>query len=154
MDVTTSFRQHPGEAVVRTAFLAVFGAAIGATPAGYAVYRGLSALAAVLEHANWRVPRRLDDALSLVVTWPNYHKVHHSRDVRMTDSNYSNILSWWDRLFGSYTPARAGASIDYGLDGCDDDATQSVRGLLALPFRTPAPRDTTLVPVRARADHA
>ena len=156
LDVSTSFRQHPGEAVIRSAYLAVFGAALGVSPAAYAVYRSLSALFAIAEHANVRLPRRLDDALSLVVTWPNYHKVHHARDRRFTDSNYSNLFSGWDRLFGTFTPAREGARIDYGLDGYDQPATQSVRGLLALPFREPTapPAAAPLVPVRARADHA
>ena len=135
LDVSTTFRQHPGEAVIRNAFLAAFGAALGAPPAAYAVYRSLSALVAVLEHANFRLPARLDDALSWVVTWPNVHKVHHSREQRFTDSNYGNLFSWWDRLFATFTPARCGAQVAYGLDGTDDAETQTTAGLLALPFR-------------------
>jgi sterol desaturase/sphingolipid hydroxylase (fatty acid hydroxylase superfamily) len=144
LDVTSSFRQHPGEGVVRAAFHAAFGAVFGVAPAAYALYRSLSALAAIAEHANVRVPRRLDDALSLVVTFPTLHKVHHARDRRLHDTNFGNLVSWWDRLFATFTPAREGARVDYGLDGFDDPGTQSTRGLLALPLRT----------VRARPDHA
>lgn len=135
LDVSTTFRQHPGEAVVRNAFIAAFGAALGAPPAAYAVYRSLSALTAIFEHANFRLPPRLDDALAWVFTWPNIHKVHHSREQRFTDSNYGNLFSWWDRLFGTFTPARQGAQISYGLEGYEAAATQSAAGLLALPFR-------------------
>jgi sterol desaturase/sphingolipid hydroxylase (fatty acid hydroxylase superfamily) len=135
VDVTTTIRQHPGESVIRYAFLTVFACAIGASPAAFAVYRGLVALAGLLEHANLRVPLGLDRALSLVFTWPHLHKVHHSRDRRFTDTNYGNLVSWWDRLLGTFTPSRHGTAVAYGLDGLDEAATQTTAGLLALPFR-------------------
>jgi sterol desaturase/sphingolipid hydroxylase (fatty acid hydroxylase superfamily) len=135
VDVTTALRQHPGESVIRFTSLIVFAVAIGANPAAFAVYRLLSGLQAQLEHANIRMPRRLDGWLSLLVTTPNYHKVHHSRDHGETDTNYGNIFSIWDRLFLTSTPSHRGLDVDYGLDGFDDRRTQSTWGLLALPFR-------------------
>jgi sterol desaturase/sphingolipid hydroxylase (fatty acid hydroxylase superfamily) len=138
VDVTTTVRQHPGEGVIRYAFLTVFACAIGASPAAFAVYRGLVALAGLLEHANLRAPLGLDRALSLIFTWPHLHKVHHSRDRRFTDTNYGNLVSWWDRLLGTFTPSRHGTAVAYGLDGLDEPATQTAGGLLALPFRRAA----------------
>ena len=35
-------------------------------------------------------------------TTPAMHRVHHSRRPEETDTNYSNIFSVWDRLFGTY----------------------------------------------------
>ena len=135
VDVTTTIRQHPGESVIRYAFIAAFAFALGAGPKAFAVYRVWSALNGLLEHANVRVPVWLDDRLALVTTWPNMHKVHHSRFHEETDTNYGNIFSFWDRLFSTFTPARRGADIRYGLDGFDDLTTQTTRGLLGLPFR-------------------
>ena len=146
VDVTTTIRQHPGEGVIRYAFMAVFAAAVGATPGAFAVYRLWSVLAGLLEHANVRTPRRLDDLLSLVVTTPNMHKVHHSRTAAETDTNYGNIFSLFDRLFSTFTPAARGVSIVCGLDGYDDRGWQTTAGLLALPFRdVTAPHGTALV---------
>jgi sterol desaturase/sphingolipid hydroxylase (fatty acid hydroxylase superfamily) len=142
VDVTTALRQHPGESVIRFASLLVFAVAIGASPAAFALYRLLSGLQAQFEHANIRVPRRLDSWLSLVITTPNYHKVHHSRDDDETNTNYGNIFSIWDRLCFTSTPSYRGLDIDYGLDGYNDRRTQSTWGLLALPFRRePIERD-------------
>jgi sterol desaturase/sphingolipid hydroxylase (fatty acid hydroxylase superfamily) len=138
VDVTTTIRQHPGESLIRYAFTAAFALPLGASPAAFALYRSAVALSGLLEHANLRVPPRLGEALSLVVTWPDVHKVHHSRDARLTDTNYGNLVSWWDRLLGTFTPARAGRAVAYGLEGLDDPATQTTAGLLALPFRAPA----------------
>jgi sterol desaturase/sphingolipid hydroxylase (fatty acid hydroxylase superfamily) len=135
VDVTTSFRQHPGETVIRYAFLAAAGSAFGVSPVAFAIYRTLSAMSALIEHANLRVPVRVDEVLSLVVTWPTLHKVHHSRDERETDTNYGNIFSIWDRLFFTFTPARRGREVVYGLDGLDDAHDHTTVALLALPFR-------------------
>jgi len=139
VDVTTTVRQHPGESVIRYVGLTVFASALGASPAAFAVYRAAVALNALLEHANLRFPLWLDRLLALVTTWPNLHKVHHSRIAAQTDTNYGNLLSLWDRLFATFTPAREGANVVYGLEGFDDPATQTTAGLLALPFRE-APR--------------
>lgn len=144
VDVTTSFRQHPGETLIRYAFLAVAAFGVGVGPVAFGIYRVLSAATALIEHANVRVPVWLDDVLSLVVTWPTLHKVHHSRDARETDTNYGNILSIWDRLFFTFTPARRGRDVVYGLDGFDDARDHSVAGLLATPFRR-RPRATEVV---------
>lgn len=135
VDVTTTIRQHPGEGVIRYLFLAAFAIPIGVTPSAFAIYRLWSALVGLIEHANLRLSPRIDNALSLVFTWPNVHKIHHSRDVRFTNTNYSNLVSIWDRLGGTFTPARKGADISYGLDGLDDEGTQTLAGLLVLPFR-------------------
>lgn len=134
LDVTTTIRQHPGESVIRYASLAAFAIALGASPGAFAVYRVWVALNGLLEHANLRAPRALDRALAWVTTWPHMHKLHHSRRPEETDSNYSNIFSVWDRLFGTYTPSERGTNVAYGLDGFDDPAAQTTAGLLAAPF--------------------
>jgi sterol desaturase/sphingolipid hydroxylase (fatty acid hydroxylase superfamily) len=119
VDVTTTIRQHPGEAVFRCGMIASCALALGVSPGGFAIYQALSAAAGLLEHANVRLPRQLNEGLALVVTWPDMHKVHHSRDVRLTNTNYGNLVSFWDRLFGTFTPAALGREVTYGLDDRD-----------------------------------
>lgn len=65
---------------------------------------------------------------------PHMHKVHHSRVQKETDSNYSNIFSFWDRLFGTYTAEIDFQRLHYGLDGFDVKERQTLRGLLKMPF--------------------
>jgi len=102
-DVTTAFRQHPGEMV----------------------WRLLWQLAAI---ALFGVP------LWLLFVTPHMHKVHHSRDQKETDSNYSNIFSLWDKIFGTYTSATDFRQLSYGLDGFDVEERQTLGGLLKMPF--------------------
>jgi sterol desaturase/sphingolipid hydroxylase (fatty acid hydroxylase superfamily) len=138
LDVTTTVRQHPVEGVLRYAAIAGMAVAVGPTLAAFAIYRSASALNALFEHANLRVPDRLDRALALVTTWPNFHKVHHSRAPEETNTNYGNLFSVWDRLFGTYTPSSRGRTIRYGLDGTDRPELQTTTALLVNPFRARA----------------
>jgi sterol desaturase/sphingolipid hydroxylase (fatty acid hydroxylase superfamily) len=140
LDVTSSIRQHPGESAWRYLALAACAIGLGVGPGAFAVYRVLSAVTAIFEHANVRVPLGVDRVLSLVTTWPGVHKIHHSRDAALTDTNYGNVLSSWDRLFGTFTPVDRVAAVEYGLDGEDDPKLQTTAALLATPFR-PSPPD-------------
>lgn len=134
VDVTTTFRQHPGETVWRLlwqlAAIIVFGIPLWIVIA----YLILSALNAQLEHANIKLNSRLDSFLRLAVVTPHMHKAHHSRDQRETDSNYSNIFSFWDRLFGTYTAEVDFRKLRYGVDGFDIKERQTLCGLLKMPF--------------------
>lgn len=69
-------------------------------------------------------------------TLPHFdtHRIHHSRDVRETDTNYGIIFSWFDRMFGTFTPPARGKTVDCGLDGHDAPKMQTTLGLLAMPF--------------------
>jgi sterol desaturase/sphingolipid hydroxylase (fatty acid hydroxylase superfamily) len=135
LDVTTTIRQHPGESLIRYVFMATTAIALGAGPATFVAYRLTSSLIGLLEHSNIGLPLWLDTLLSWFIASPNMHKVHHSRDRRYTDSNYGNIVALWDRLFRTFTPARLGLDICYGLEGWDSPSVQTIPGLLARPVR-------------------
>jgi len=87
LDVTTTIRQHPGESVIRYAFMGAFAVALGPSPVAFGAYRIWSALNGLVEHANIRAPIWLDRLLALVTTWPHMHKIHHSRNAAETDTN-------------------------------------------------------------------
>ena len=133
VDVTTTFRQHPGETLWRLLWqwlaIVLFGLPLWVT----AIYLSLSALNALLEHSNVRINEPLDRWLRLLVVTPNMHKVHHSREKGETNSNYSNILSIWDRLFCTYTPVTKWEALRYGLEHQRDE---SLGEMLGGPFRT------------------
>lgn len=42
---------------------------------------------------------------------PDVHRVHHSARVDESQSNYGSILTWWDRLFGTYRAEPAGGQL-------------------------------------------
>jgi sterol desaturase/sphingolipid hydroxylase (fatty acid hydroxylase superfamily) len=134
VDVTTAFRQHPGETVWRIlwqlAAIVVFGLPLWVV----VIYLTLSGLNAQLEHANIKLGDGIDGLLRLFIVTPNMHKTHHSRLQLETDTNYSNIFSFWDRLCGTYTPRVNFKQLRYGLDGFDGADKQTFRSLLKIPF--------------------
>jgi sterol desaturase/sphingolipid hydroxylase (fatty acid hydroxylase superfamily) len=134
VDVTTAFRQHPLETLWRIVWQLLPTAILGLPFWVVALYLSLSSASALWEHANISIGRRLEAWLRLVIVTPNMHKIHHSRRVAETDSNYSNILSLWDRLGRTYTARAPDHDFCYGLEGFDDDKKQTVGGLLRLPF--------------------
>ncbi len=143
VDVTTALRHHPGESVFRAAFtiLAIF---VAGVPVGVVMlYQTLSALFAQLTHANMRVPRQLDKLLSYVLVSPHMHKIHHHYQLPLTDTNYGNIFSIWDRLFGTYAEAEP-QSLVYGLDTHMREKEHSRLGsLLLIPFKSPEKNKVT-----------
>jgi hypothetical protein len=82
-------------------------------------------------------------------------QIHHSRELAETNSNYGNILTIYDRVLGSYTPAERAHSVIYGLDDADPVRSASFSGLLSMPFgkMVSATRDGAAAPpaVSARA---
>lgn len=134
VNVTTAFRQHPGETVWRILWYVLAIVTFGIPPWVVVVYLVISTFNAQLEHTNIRLFAPLDGVLRLLLVTPNMHKVHHSREQTETDSNYSNIFSVWDRVFGTYTPIVDFGRLSYGLDGCDDAKKQTLPALLKLPF--------------------
>jgi sterol desaturase/sphingolipid hydroxylase (fatty acid hydroxylase superfamily) len=137
LDVTSTVRQHPLEGLWRFAWILAPTWLLGLPAAGVVVYRLLSVLQGVLEHANVRVFAPLDRAVSLFWVTPNMHKVHHSRIRGETDSNYGNLFALFDRALGTFTPTERAFGVSYGLDDVDPRRARSLLALLALPFARP-----------------
>ncbi|HTJ11693.1 MAG TPA: sterol desaturase family protein [Dinghuibacter sp.] len=138
VDTTTANRHHPGESVVRALFTLLAVAVTGAPIWVLMLYQSLSVLFAQFNHANIRLPDRLDRALSWVLVSPDMHKVHHHYRQPFTDSNYGNIFSMWDRLFGTFRSLPP-SGLTYGLDTHMEES-DTVGNLLAAPFRKYRPR--------------
>ena len=105
------------------------------------LYQSLSVLFAHITHANINIPKGLDKALSFIFVTPNMHKVHHHYTQPLTDTNYGNIFSIWDRIFGTFAAVEDTASLKYGIDThMDPKENDRLSNLLSIPFqqyRTP-----------------
>lgn len=136
VDVTTSLRHHPGETAFRITFTAL-GVLIAGVPAGVLVlYQSLSLLFSQLTHANLKLPGPADRLVSWIFVSPDMHKVHHHYRQPFTDTNFGNVFSIWDRLFGTFAPSADCADLKYGLDShMGPEQSENVGNLLATPFR-------------------
>jgi len=134
IDATTALRHHPVESFFRVIALFLAIIAMGVPIWMIMFYQTLSAFMAQFNHANIHLPKWLDNALSWVIVSPDMHKVHHSHHQPQTDSNYANIFSLWDRLFGTFVKVKDTTAIRYGLDEYQDPRYQDVGQLLKLPW--------------------
>ncbi len=133
VDATTGTRHHPGDYFIREVFALAIVVVVGAPLAFYMVYRIATIFFTYLSHANITLPIWLDKALSLVFISPNMHKFHHHFERPWTDTNFGNIFSLWDRLFGTFVyddPRK----IRYGLDVLEDRTDEDVWYQFKIPF--------------------
>lgn len=133
VDATTGTRHHPFDFVIRESF-ALFAVIIMGMPVGfYLFYRILSVFFTYFTHANIKLPGKLDKVLSYLIVTPNMHKFHHHYQLPWTDSNYGNMLSIWDRIFGTFVYDKT-EKIRYGIDIVKDETSDNIGYQLGIPF--------------------
>lgn len=134
VDTTTANRHHPGESVFRFVFTSIGAVLAGAPWWTIMLYQSMSAVLSQFNHANIQFPKNLEKILSWVLVTPRMHRVHHHYVLPQTDSNFGNIFSVWDRLFGTYQEM-APEKIVFGIDTHTDPKEHSNLGsLLKMPF--------------------
>ncbi len=134
VDTTTANRHHPFESVVRYLFTLMGVALLGANMGLVFLYQSLSVILSQFNHANININPSFDKYLSFFIVTPNMHKVHHHYVMPYTDSNYGNIFSFWDRLFGTFKTLNP-SKIIYGVDTFfNEEENRSIKNLLYRPF--------------------
>jgi sterol desaturase/sphingolipid hydroxylase (fatty acid hydroxylase superfamily) len=135
VDTTTANRHHPGESVIRFVFTTLAVVLVGAPMWMVFLYQSASVVLSQFNHANVTLPVTIDKMLSYFIVSPDMHKVHHHYVLPHTDSNYGNIFSIWDRLFGTFSTIKR-EDIVYGIDThMEVDKNNSVINLLKIPFQ-------------------
>ena len=133
VDVTTGTRHHPLDFLLRETFALIAIAITGMPIAFYLFYRILSVVFTYFTHANIALPTKIDRAISYLFVTPNMHKFHHHNELPWTDSNYGNMLSIWDRLFGTFVYDDV-KKVVYGVDIADHKNDENLLTQLGLPF--------------------
>src|SRR5499426_1825694 len=136
MDATTAIRFHTGEVLISAALRLVVIPLFGVTLLQLLTYESLMMPVILFHHSNVNFPEKADRWLRALLVSPAIHRVHHSRAQVETDSNYSIIFSFWDRIWGTFRLRRDGRPVDFGLDEYDNEEWQRVSGLLTTPFQT------------------
>jgi sterol desaturase/sphingolipid hydroxylase (fatty acid hydroxylase superfamily) len=137
VDVTTALRFHPVEIVASMLVKAAAVVLLGAPPLAVLLFETVLNGMAIFNHANLKIPDRIERILRLFLVTPDMHRVHHSWEMPETNSNFGFNLSIWDRLFRTYrAQPRAGQTgMTLGLAGLQDETPTRLGYALALPFR-------------------
>lgn len=135
IDTTSANRHHPGESIFRLFFTVLAVGIVGAPMWLVMLYQSVSVILSQFNHANIKLPSWLDKGISLIIVSPNMHKVHHHYVQPYTDSNYGNIFSIWDRLFGTFKTLPPN-QIRYGIDThMSPEENNALGNLFAIPFQ-------------------
>ena len=137
LDATTGVRFHPVEVLLSMLIKLAVVAAIGAPAIAVLIFEVLLNATSMFNHANVRIPSRIDRVLRWLVVTPDMHRVHHSIEARETNSNFGFNLPWWDRLFGTYKaqPAAGHDAMTIGIDTFRDPRELRLDRMLVQPLR-------------------
>lgn len=138
IDVSTGLRFHTIEIVLSMGIKAAVIVLLGAPALSVLLFEVFLNATSMFNHANARLPRRLDRLLRCFVVTPDMHRVHHSAIIRETNSNFGFNLPWWDLLFGTYRaqPAAGHDHMTIGLTQFRNEGqVDRLPGMLALPFQ-------------------
>jgi sterol desaturase/sphingolipid hydroxylase (fatty acid hydroxylase superfamily) len=138
MDVTTATRFHLGEHVGSSVLKLGLIPLLGFEVWNLVVYDTLVIAVTQFHHADISLGR-WDRWLRLVIVTPDMHKIHHSDWREETDSNYSTVLSVWDRLARSFRMRPDPKTLVFGLEEFREVSWQTWWGMLKTPFVNPTP---------------
>lgn len=134
LDASTALRFHPVEILLSAFYKLAIIILLGLSAETIIIFEVLLNAMAMFNHANIRMPKKVDAALRKVIVTPEMHRVHHSQFLFHRDSNYGFCLSLWDRWFFTYvySPTKR---LKLGVEGFDSPQLQNLRALLMLPFK-------------------
>ncbi len=136
LDVSTAFRFHFGELAFSSAFRVAQIGLFAPSPWAYAAYELVFQANTLFHHSNLRLPIRVERLLNRILVTPRMHGIHHSQVPEETNSNYSSVFSFWDRLHRSLRLNGPQGAIDIALPGYTGERDNHLGNTLLAPFRT------------------
>jgi sterol desaturase/sphingolipid hydroxylase (fatty acid hydroxylase superfamily) len=135
LDSTTGLRFHFGELTLAAGFRAAQILLLGVDRETLRVWQQLLFLSVVFHHSNLELPIAIERRLVRWLVTPRMHGIHHSVRAEETGTNYSSLLSGWDRLHRSLHLGVAQAGITIGVPGFSRPEDVTLVASLSLPFR-------------------
>jgi sterol desaturase/sphingolipid hydroxylase (fatty acid hydroxylase superfamily) len=135
LDSTTGIRFHFGELALAAGFRAAQILLIGVDDEALRAWQKLLLLSVIFHHSNLELPSAVERRLQTVLVTPRMHGIHHSIRGDETNSNFSSLLSVWDRVHRSFRDDVPQRVITIGVDGLLDPKNVTLVRSLTLPFR-------------------
>jgi sterol desaturase/sphingolipid hydroxylase (fatty acid hydroxylase superfamily) len=134
LDISTSFRFHFGELIGSVFFRGAAVLLIGISPLMVLIYEIAFDAANQFQHSNIKMPFLFEKILNKILVTPRMHGIHHSVKKSETDSNYSIIFSFWDRLHKTIKLNVRQDEVITGIPAYPDEKELTTGNLLKLPF--------------------
>ncbi len=102
LNSTSALRFHAGELLLSYVTKIIAFSLLGISLSAILVHSLLFFPIIVFHHSNLKISERWDLFFRRFIVTPLMHRIHHSVIKSETNSNYSSVLPYWDRLFRSY----------------------------------------------------
>jgi sterol desaturase/sphingolipid hydroxylase (fatty acid hydroxylase superfamily) len=133
LNVSTSLREHPVESVIRLTQYMVSACILGPSFWIISLHQVVQVASKIIIHSNFILPAHIDKYVSMVFLTPNMHHIHHHHERPYTDSNFGDLFSIWDRMFGTFTYLSA-KDVKFGLDTLESDKHLKFGDLVKINF--------------------
>lgn len=133
VDSSTTFRFHFIELLFQLIFKLILVFLLKMNLIGLLVFETTVLVFGVFHHSNIYLPKKIDSFLSFFIVTPRYHYNHHLLDLNYANSNYSSLLTVWDKLHGTYTEPVGNSDKPLGVSG--KNKTLNFWQLLKMPFK-------------------
>ncbi|NGX52907.1 MAG: hypothetical protein KR126chlam5_01213 [Candidatus Anoxychlamydiales bacterium] len=136
MNSTTALRFHAGEILfssILQVLVIVF--LLGIDMFQLSLYGAIFLPIVIFHHSNIGLPEKWDRIIRSCFVTPNMHRVHHSEKMYETNSNYSSVFSFWDRLFKTFRKRQNTLTIHYGIKSFYQKKWQTLFGMILTPFK-------------------
>jgi len=140
LDSTTGVRFHFGELALAAGFRAAQVVLLGVDRNTLRAWQQTLLVSVVFHHSNLELPIEVERALQYVFVTPRMHGIHHSTRGEEMNTNYSSLLSWWDRVHGSLHLETPQGAVTIGVAGFSDPGQVTLVRSLSLPFEAGPPR--------------
>ena len=134
LDASTALRFHAGEMLLSVPWRAAQVAALGISPFALTLWQTLTLMEIMFHHSNIRLPPTVERWLCHFVVTPRMHGIHHSIAREETDSNWSTIFSWPDRLHGTMQLNVPQGQITIGVAAYQKPEELTLGKIMKLPF--------------------
>lgn len=134
LDITTAVRFHFGEIIGSVFFRGAVVLLVGASPLLLLIYEIFFEGCTQFHHSNMKLPLKVERALSLFMVTPRMHGIHHSVVHSETDSNYSVIFNFWDKIHRTVRLNVPQQQVVIGVPMYSNHEELTIGFLLKLPF--------------------
>jgi sterol desaturase/sphingolipid hydroxylase (fatty acid hydroxylase superfamily) len=136
VDVTTASRFHIGELLISGGSKYLMILVWEPSFWGLVVFEALLTAASQFHHSNVNIPLRMQDWIEIITVTPRMHRCHHALHPNCFNTNFSAILSLWDRLFQTYHWGREIRELTpIGVFKPRGPVTMNLRAILLTPVK-------------------
>ena len=136
VDAITNYFHHPLAAIANFLLLTLLFVLFDVPVPVILLYGAFASIHAPLTHFKILLPEKWNKIVSYLIVTPNFHRIHHSLDMKEGNSNFGIVFPFWDKLFGTYVSKTSAQmkTIEFGIEDLKTPKSYSVKELLINPF--------------------